>query len=241
MNIFNKFNLNAYSLGEFAGLVIAGVLNLKDALIFIATRERLILEKCKIESSGMMAVSLGPVKLQTLLESQQEFFHLSIACYNSPTDCVVSGPLSQLTMLKAILDINSVKNSQLSVPFGYHCPAMVPVIEDLRVLSRKIKPQAPSLPVISTVLGRVVLPGDISSFNNDYFVRQCAEPVKFTQGIYSYVSNANLFFCGTIWIELSPHPQILPMLQKFPDLLDSMFLSSFRKGQDSWSAISATL
>jgi acyl carrier protein len=186
-------------------------------------------------------VSLEPVKLQTLLESQQEFFHLSIACYNSPTDCVVSGPLPQLAMLKAVLDMESVKNSQLSVPYGYHSPAMVPVIDDLRVLSRKIKTQAPSLPVISTVLGRVVLPGDISSVDNDYFVRHCTEPVKFTQGISSYASDANLFFGRTIWIELSPHPQILPMLQKFPDLSDSMLLSSLRKGQDSWSALSATL
>jgi acyl carrier protein len=239
--LFIKSNLNAYSLGEFAGLVIAGVLNLKDALIFIATRERLVLEKCKIESSGMVAVSLEPVKLQILLESQQEFFHLSIACYNSPTDCVVSGPLPQLAMFKKNLDMKSIRNSQLPVSFGYHGLAMAPVIDDLRFLSRKIKIEAPSLPVISTVVGRVVLPGDISSFDNDYFVRHCAEPVRFTQGIYSYVSNADLFFGRTIWIELGPHPRILPMLQKFPDLSDSMFLGSLRKGQDSWSAISATL
>ena len=230
-----------HSLGEFAGLVIAGVLNLKDALIFVATREKLILDKCKIESSGMVAVSLEPVKLQTLLESQQEFFHLSIACYNSPTDCVVSGPLPQLKTFKTYLDMKSVRNSQLSVPYGYHSLAMVPVIDDLRILSRKTKTQAPSLPVISTVLGRVVLPGDISPFSEDYFVRHCAEPVRFTQGIYSYVSNAKSFFGGTTWIELGPHPQILPMLQKFPDLSDSIFLSSLREGQDSWSTISATL
>ena len=229
-------------MGEFAGLVIAGVLNLKDALIFVATRERLILEKCKIKSSGMVAVSLEPVKLQTLLESRQEFLHLSIACYNSPADCVVSGPLPQLTILKTILDMKSIRNSQLSVPYGYHSRAMVPVIEDLRALSRKTKTQAPSLPIISTVLGRVILPGDISSFNNDYFVRHCGEPVKFTQGIYSYVSNSNLSFNRTMWMELGPHPHILPMLQKFPDLSgNSTFLSSLRKGQDSWSAISATL
>ena len=239
--MFTRSNLNAYSLGEFAGLVIADVLNLKDALIFVATRERLVLEKCKIESSGMVAVSLDPVKLQTLLESQQEIFHLSIACYNSPTDCVVSGPLSQLSMFKTNLDMKSVRNSQLSAPYGYHSPAMVSVIDDLRVLSKKTKTHAPSLPVISTVLGRVVLPGDISSFDDDYFVRHCAEPVRFTQGIYSYISNANLFSGRTIWIELGPHPRILPMLQKFPDLSDSIFLSSLRKGQDSWSAISAAL
>ena len=189
----------------------------------------------------MVAVSLEPIKLQTLLESQQEFLHLSIACYNSPTDCVVSGPLPQLTMFKTNLDMKSVRNSQLSVPYGYHSLAMIPVIDDLRVLSKKTETQAPSLPVISTVLGRVVLPGDISSFDDAYFVRHCAEPVRFTQGIYSYVSNANLFSGRTIWIELGPHPHILPMLQKFPDLSDAMFLSSLRKGQDSWSAISAAL
>ena len=184
-------------------------------------------------------MSLEPVKLQTLLESQQD---LSIAGYNSPTDCVVSGPLPLLTMLKTILDMKSIRNSQLLVPYGYHSLAMAPMIGDLRVLSRNIKTQAPSLPVISTVLGRVILPGDISSFNNDYFVRHCAEPVRFTQGIYSFVSNANLnSFDRTIWIELGPHPRILPMLQKFPDLSDSMFLGSLRKGQDSWSAMSATL
>ena len=236
-----KSNLNAYSLGEFAGLVIAGVLNLSDALIFVATRERLILEKCVISSSGMVAVSLEPVKLQTLLESQQGFSDLSIACYNSPTDCVVSGPLTQLKTFKTHLDIEAILNSQLLVAYGYHSPAMVPVVHDLRVLSGKIKTQGPSLPVISTVLGRVVMPGDQSSFTNDYFVRHCAEPVRFTQGIYSYVSNANLVFDGTIWMELGPHPRILPMLQKFPDLSDSVFLGSLRRGQDSWSAMSATL
>jgi acyl carrier protein len=230
-----------YSLGEFAGLVIAGVLNLRDALIFVATRERLILEKCVIKSSGMVAVSLEPVKLQSLLESQQEFSDLSIACYNSPTDCVVSGPLPQLKTFKTHLDIEAIINSRLLVAYGYHSPAMVPVIQDLRVLSGKIKTQAPSLPVISTVLGRVVMPGDLSSFTNDYFVRHCAEPVRFTQGIYSYVSNANLVFDGTIWMELGPHPRILPMLQKFPDLSDSVFLGSLRRGQDSWSAMSVTL
>ena len=70
---------------------------------------------------------------------------------------------------KTNLDMKSIRNSQLSVPYGYHSLAMAPVIDDLRVLSRKIKTQAPSLPVISTVLGRVILPGDISSFNNDLF------------------------------------------------------------------------
>ena len=231
--------MNTYSLGEFAGLVIAGVLNLRDALIFVATRERLMLEKCELESWGMVAVSLEPYKLQTLLESQQAFSDLSIACFNSPTDCVVSGPLPQLKIFKTHLDVKAVRNGQLSVPYGYHSPSMAPMIDDLRVLSGKTKTQAPSLPVISTVLGRVVLPGDPSSFNNDYFVRHCTEPVRFTQGISSF--SKPMFSGRTIWIELGPHPSMLPMLQKFSVLSDSMFLGSLRKGQDSWSAISATL
>ena len=234
------FTNSNYSLGEFAGLVIAGVLNLRDALVFVATRDRLFREKCEIESSGMMAVSLEAVKLQLMLESH-EFSDLSIACYNSPTDCVVSGPLHQLKTFKIHLDVQAVRNSQLSVAYGYHSPATAPVIDDLRVLSEKIKTEAPSLPVISTVLGRVVMPGDLSSFINDYFVRHCAEPVRFTQGINSYVSNTDLFCDRMIWIELGPHPRILPMLQKFPDLSDSTFLGSLRKGQDSWLAMSTTL
>ena len=36
---------------------------------------------------------------------------------------------------------------------------------------------ASSLKFSQTILGQVlVLPGDISSFNNDYFVQHCAEP-----------------------------------------------------------------
>jgi len=199
-----------------------------------------MLEKCEVESSGMVAVSLESDKLQTLLESQQAFSDLSIACYNSPTDCVVSGPLLQLEVFRTHLDITAVKNSPLAVPYGYHSLAMLPVLDDLRVLSGKTKTQGPSLPIISTVLGRVVMPGDLSSFTIDYFVRHCVEPVRFIQGIFSYVSN--LTFTGrTIWIELGPHPGILPMLQKFPDLSDSLFLGSLRKRQDSWSTMSTTL
>ncbi|KAJ7636736.1 acyl transferase/acyl hydrolase/lysophospholipase [Roridomyces roridus] len=178
-----------HSLGEYAALVTAGVITLKDALLLVAHRVRLMVQKCTANSTGMIAVNSNPEEILQLLRG---FPELNIACYNSPVDCVVAGPLAQLEALKARLV--GCKSVMLPMPFGCHSAAMTPLLDELTVLAGRISIQSPTIPVVSNVHGDVVLPGDASIFTADYFSR------------HEIVA----------WIELGPHTTCLPMLKANP-------------------------
>ncbi|KAF9565096.1 polyketide beta-ketoacyl-synthase [Agrocybe pediades] len=229
-----------HSMGEYAALVIAGVMNLKDGLLVVAKRARLMFEKCPPMATGMAAVSLGSVKIESILHSNKDFSDISISCYNSAADCVVSGPLEALEQFILYIETKAIaKVTRLRVPYGYHSMAMLPLEQDLRELGLKTETRPPRIPLISTVLGEVILPDDLRFPPKNYFARQCIEPVRFCEGVESYLSR---FSSGTTtWLEISPHPTILPMLRLTPALSESLFLPSLRISEKPWTTLSQSL
>ncbi|KAJ7022589.1 putative polyketide synthase [Mycena alexandri] len=231
-----------HSLGEYAAMVSAGVLAVKDALLIVAHRARLMVQKCAIDSTAMIAVNLGPEAVEAALRTCSDFSGLTIACYNSPLDCVLSGALPELKAFKAHLDRDLASKSVLiSVPFGYHSAAMAPLLKDLTALAKRVALRAPTIPIISTVLGAVILPGDVSVFTADYFSRHCAEPVQFDRGVRALVSRPE-FRKVDAWIEIGPHPTCLPMLKANPALSEeTLLLASLRKQQQPSATLTASL
>ncbi|KAF8897468.1 hypothetical protein BD779DRAFT_1667443 [Infundibulicybe gibba] len=226
---------------EYAALVVAGVLSLKDTLMLVAKRVRFMTQSCAVETTGMIAVNLAANPLNEALRSSPTFSSLTIACYNSASDCTVSGPLEQLKLFKVYLD-NEVhcKNVLLSVPFGYHSPAMNPLVDDLTRAARQATLQPPAIPIVSNVLGQVVLPGDSTIYVPEYFARHCVEPVQFHKGICSLTEIPSFRKVGA-WLEIGPHPSSLPMLKSNAMLSkDTLLLGSLRKQQDSWSTLAAS-
>ena len=67
------------SFGEFVALVVAGVITLGDALKLVATRARLISEKCKPNETSMAAVRASVEELEPFLATLPG---LEICCYN---------------------------------------------------------------------------------------------------------------------------------------------------------------
>ncbi|EPQ54389.1 polyketide beta-ketoacyl-synthase [Gloeophyllum trabeum ATCC 11539] len=231
-----------HSLGEYAALVIAGVLTLKGALTIVANRVRLMVTKCATESTGMIAINQGPAAVKDILQSNAALSGCSIACYNSAGDCVVAGPLEQLKALKAHLDSEvKCKNVLLSVPFGYHSTAMEPLLDDLISVAKRVTLRPPTLAVISNVFGEVVRPGDASVFTSEYFARHCAEPVQFERGINAFCATSEFANVG-LWVEIGPHPTTLPMLKSNPSVpKDGLLLPSIRKNQDVWLTLMTSL
>ncbi|KXN83388.1 Conidial yellow pigment biosynthesis polyketide synthase [Leucoagaricus sp. SymC.cos] len=231
-----------HSLGEYAALVIANVLTLKGALMIIANRVRYMVQKCTVDSTSMLAVNLPSKDIQTILDSSSEFSGITIACYNSSVDNVLAGPIPQLKALKAHLDAEvRCKNVLLTVPFGYHSSAMTPLLDDLTELSKRITISPPSIPIISNVHGTLVLPGDASVFNGNYFTRHCSEPVQFAKGIQALCANTTVPAVDA-WIEIGPHTTTLPMLKAITEVPKSaLLLGSLRKNQDAWLTLTTTL
>ncbi|KAI0036587.1 polyketide synthase [Vararia minispora EC-137] len=232
-----------HSLGEYAALVVAGVLSLKGALTLVANRVRFMVTKCAMDATGMIAVNLGSKAVQDILSSSPVFSDMSIACHNSPTDTVVSGPVDQLKSLKSHLDATmKCKSVLLPVPFGYHSRAMDPLLTDLVNTGRRVTLRPPNVPIVSNVLGEPVLPGAEGVFTPEYFARHCALPVQFEKGVASLVQSFAWSQKIDIWIEIGPHSTTLPMLKAHPSLSkESLFLPSLKKQQDPWTTLSAAL
>ena len=231
-----------FSLGEYVAQTVAGVLTLPDALLLVAHRARLMTKKCASSSTSMMAVNLSAVMIGKILASDKEFSAITIACYNSPDDHVLSGPVVDLQALKAYLDENMrCKTHLLSVGFGYHSSAMRPVQDDLTSLAGSIAISPPIIPIISNVYGKLILPGDASVFNAQYYSRHCIDPVFFDDGIRALVTTDSIPVINA-WVETGPHAIILPTLRRHPVIQnDPLFLASMREGQHPLASLHSSL
>jgi iterative type I PKS product template protein len=189
-----------------------------------------------------MAVNLDAMAIGRVLASSSDFSAISIACYNSPNDHVVSGPVDSLQALKSYLDQTiHCKNIFLAVEFGYHSSAMRPIQEGLTSLALRITISPPTIPIISNVFGEVVLPGDASVFNPQYYTRHCTEPVLFDSGIRASVESPDLPSVDA-WIEMGPHATILPTLKRHPAIQrDVLLLTSLRKREHDWTSLFGAL
>lgn len=208
------------------------MISLKDALLIVATRARLVLKKCAKLTTGMVAISLSPEVVQTLLNAERCFADLSIACFNSPRECVVSGPLSAIRRFMQHIDNeNPAKTTQLDALYGYHSSAMSAITDDLVIMSQKLKINPTQLPFISAALGKIVMPGDETFPPQDYFARHCVEPVRFTGAVESYLGSS-IFCKSAVYLEVGPHPTVLGLLRSFPALSGAKFVGSLRKCQE---------
>ncbi|KAF8330663.1 putative polyketide synthase [Amanita rubescens] len=227
-----------HSLGEYAALVIAGALTLRDALMLVATRASIMAQRCTTGATGMIAVRLSAEDVENVLRSMS-LSDLSIACCNGPADCVVAGPLNDLRTFKEFIDSHfHCENTFLRVPFGYHSPAMDPILDDLSSAAKDITILAPSIPVASNVYGELVLAGDGTRFDASYFARHCVEPVRFHNGVASLVSKFNI----DAWIEIGPHATVLPMLKVNPLIQENvLLLPSLHNRHDAWYPLTSSL
>ena len=111
--------------------------------------------------TGMVAVSAEPAKLSAILGSSQRFPNVSISCINSPRHCTVSGPLRELDDFAGYLTNELALNTtRLHVPYGYHSASMLPLKAQLAELGASTRSHPARIPLISTVYGCVIMPGD---------------------------------------------------------------------------------
>ena len=220
-----KFNV---SLGEYAALVIAGVLDLQSGLSLVAHRAKLISELCQLEATSMLAVHLSADITRDEVDSHPGLHDLSIACDNGPSDCVVGGPLDQIRSLKEKLSKKGTKSKLLDIAIAYHTKAMDPILDRLTDFAKTIELSSPKLPVLSNVFGRLILPGE-ESFTSEYFAAHARQTVALRLGIQDLHSHGMTAEISK-WVEIGPHPTLLSMVSTNLDRNTTVFLTSLRKG-----------
>lgn len=215
--------VTGHSLGEYAALAIAGVLSLRDTLLLVARRAELMAEFCEEDSTGMVACNIAPYEVESLIK---DFEDLVIACKNSTTDCVVAGPLASLTQFVNVCKSLGHKAKLLDVPFGFHSPALDPILEPFAQVLKTITTNSPKIPLASSYLGRIAQDDDFCIEN---FIGHTRQPVEFIRTAEVIASTAGEKHLIIIEVGPSPISKFLP--SELVSMIHSLFASSLASHQ----------
>lgn len=184
-------------------MTIAGILDVKDALILVARRAELIGVKCVPRMSGMVTCKSTADQIDHLLGSNDpRFSGISIACLNAPTDIVVAGPIDPLHHFVEHCKSNGVQAKQLTVPYGFHSACMDPILDELKASVSSIKIRPCKIPFGSSLHGKLINIGE--RLEHGYLVNHTRDSVKF----YRVIGDIQNSFRDTdaYFVEIGPYP-----------------------------------
>ncbi|MBF6317471.1 type I polyketide synthase [Nocardia cyriacigeorgica] len=191
-----------HSVGEVAAAHASGVLTLTDAARIVCHRSRLLR---RLAGRGAMAqVELPLAEASAALSGVED--RVSIAASNSARSTVISGAPDALEEILADLTSSGVFCRRVKVDVAAHSPQVDTIADDL---GRELGPLAPApatVPMWSTVLGRICHGTELDA---SYWVRNLREPVLFSEAIREHIAAG-----PTVFVELSPHPILLTSIEE---------------------------
>ena len=220
-----------HSMGEIAAAHLSGVLTLEDSAKVICRRSRLMRS---LSGSGAMAsVELPSAELARWLEPFSG--KLSIAAENSPGTTVVAGESEALDQLLEWLELKEIFCRRIKVDVASHSLLVDPILPALADELAGIRPQVSTLPFFSTVYGAIT-PG--IELNAQYWVHNLRQPVRLATATAALAREGY-----TCFIELSPHPILVPALETTLRSVQSrpsttaFALPSLLRGEPAWPTL----
>jgi phthiocerol/phenolphthiocerol synthesis type-I polyketide synthase A len=211
-----------HSMGEVAAAHIAGAISLSDAARVICRRSKLM--RGQSGKGAMLAVELTVSQAAEAIGARGEL--VSIAVSNSRRSTVLSGDRDTLTAIAEELGRREVFCRWVKVDVASHSPQMDALRDDLRAQLGGVSGRPVRIPMYSTVTG-TLSPG--TDLDAGYWIRNLRMPVLFSDQI------ENLTRAGyTVFVEMSPHPILLPAVQQVAmdlDRSDIAVLPSLRRGE----------
>jgi [acyl-carrier-protein] S-malonyltransferase len=211
-----------HSVGEFAALVAAGALNLKETARLVRERGRLM----DIEETacpGGMAAIIG-LEAEPLQEVCQEATRqlaaeragqnshpgqgqVIVANYNAPGQIVISGEQKALALAGELAKARGAKRViPLSVSGAFHSPVMYPAVGGLAQALAAADLRDAALPVISNITATPLTRADDL---RSELAEQLAAPVQWVRTI-EYLHGAGI----TTFIEIGPGQALAGMLKR---------------------------
>jgi acyl transferase domain-containing protein/acyl carrier protein len=191
-----------HSMGEVAAAYVGGALSLEDAMRIICRRSYLLR---RVSGKGAMAVVALPIeKAQEMLLGYED--RLSIGVSNSPRSTVLSGDPSSMEEVLEKLRRENIFCRPVKVDVASHSPQMDPLTHDLLSQLEDIHPKQASVPFYSTVNGKCIAGSTLASH---YWVQNLRRPVLFSKALEQLLEDGH-----TIYIEVSPHPVLLPAIEE---------------------------
>ena len=167
-----------HSIGEFVAAVIAGVMDLGDAIRLVARRGALMQA---LPSGSMLSVRMPAERLMARLSPG-----LSLAAENGPRACVVAGPAREIAALQSELETEGETTRPLQTSHAFHSSMMDAAVEPFELEVRRVVLRAPAIAIFSTVTGQRM--SDSEATSPRYWARHLREPVRFSGAISAAMS-----------------------------------------------------
>jgi polyketide synthase 12/myxalamid-type polyketide synthase MxaB len=220
-----------HSVGEFAAGVYAGALTVEQALDMIATRGRLIRERCNNADGSMASIFASSRDVQMAIDAvDPKGDRVVIAAINGPLQTVISGHKSDV---EAVCSAMTADSKLLPIPHAMHSPLLAAIVPDLKraFKSMDLKP-AQSTKFISVLTGAEAS-HELSDFK--YWVgHDEAKPMRFFEGMQAL----DRLGCNT-FLEIGPQPVLVKMGRRC--LHDSVeaheWLASVQPGRDEVESV----
>jgi amino acid adenylation domain-containing protein len=161
-----------HSVGEFAAAALSGVFSEEDGLKLILARGRLMQAA---PTGAMLSVRLSVQDVTPLLPAG-----VDVAGVNAPGLVVVSGPEDAIAGLERRLDDLGHAHRRLVTSHAFHSAMMDNAAAGLEEAAKSLRLSAPTLPIVSTVIGDWV--GEDMT-RPSYWARHARQPVLFGQSL----------------------------------------------------------
>ncbi|MCB1135695.1 MAG: type I polyketide synthase, partial [Chlamydiia bacterium] len=176
--------LLGHSLGEYTALVVSEALDFESCCHLVVSRAQLM---SKIGPGSMLSVMASRGEVEALLPAG-----LDIAANNAPSLTTVSGGCAEVDAFAQTCQDQGLIVQKLRTENAYHSRHVEPILEAFRDVLLPIRFQAPRIPIISNLDGKVQTLDRLS--NPQYWVDHMRHPVDFCSSVdYVYKLLTPLF------------------------------------------------
>ena len=209
MNQMRPDMVAGHSLGEFSALVIAGALDMGDALRLVSERALAMQEACEI-CPGTMAAVLGMAddKVADICNQICDSSAIVVAAnYNCPGQVVISGSEAGVELAcKALKEAGAKRALKLPVGGAFHSPLMQPAAERLQKAIMNTQFHTPICPIYQNVSARAEK--DRHTIQSQ-LLEQLTSPVRWTQSVQQMIADG-----ATRFYEFGPGDVLKGLIRK---------------------------
>ncbi len=170
-----------HSLGEYAALVVSGMLSFDEALHAVSARAR-EMSSVRVDDPGKMAAVLAPA--EKIHELIQDIDGVAPANFNSRNQTVIGGGSAAVEKALERIKAEGIRAVRLRVSHAFHSHIVAPAVGPLRRMLDKFDFRPPRIPLVANVDAQPYDPdpGAVPA-NLDRLARQIASPVRFVESL----------------------------------------------------------